>query len=428
MLLIASSPYARRGELFNIWRRHFGHDDARVLVWQAPTVTMNPKVDRAIIDEAFADDPASARAEYGAQFRDDLIDYVSVETIAALTMQGRHELPPMADVVYQAFVDPSGGRSDAMTLAIGHLNQNNVCVLDLLVEARPPFKPETVVKQFADELRRYGIATIVGDKFGGEWVPARFAEHGIELEQSARPKSDLYVDLLPMLHSGRVELLDNPRLARELASLERRTARSGRDSIDHTPGTHDDLANCVAGLLVGLDLDRVPQLVKISDIAGDGGAPDPSVFKFMFTVITDAGPDIAVVTCGANEHEPLYVVDAETVFYRSGLFDELSGRLRATALEHHCGLASIYAPPHLVAQIGRAVELPEDFDPELLLTRAAGHAGDGGVRFCSKVRAAMSQRPIGAALALRAGDEIEGALQKAFIAAIQIKYGDLSLH
>jgi hypothetical protein len=30
--------------------------------------------------------------------------------------------------------------------------------------------------------------------------------------------------------------------------LERRTARGGRDSIDHPPGQHDDLANAVAGL------------------------------------------------------------------------------------------------------------------------------------------------------------------------------------
>jgi hypothetical protein len=30
--------------------------------------------------------------------------------------------------------------------------------------------------------------------------------------------------------------------------LEWRTARGGRDSIDHAPGAHDDLANAVAGL------------------------------------------------------------------------------------------------------------------------------------------------------------------------------------
>jgi hypothetical protein len=42
--------------------------------------------------------------------------------------------------------------------------------------------------------------------------------------------------------------LDNQRLAAQLCSLERRTARGGRDSIDHPPGAHDDLANAVAGV------------------------------------------------------------------------------------------------------------------------------------------------------------------------------------
>ena len=34
----------------------------------------------------------------------------------------------------------------------------------------------------------------------------------------------------------------------QLVGLERRTARGGRDSIDHAPGAHDDLANALAGL------------------------------------------------------------------------------------------------------------------------------------------------------------------------------------
>ena len=64
------------------------------------------------------------------------------------------------------------------------------------------------------------------------------------------PKNDLYRELLPLLNGGRAELLDHPRLAAQLCSLERRTARGGRDSIDHPPGAHDDVANCVAGAIV----------------------------------------------------------------------------------------------------------------------------------------------------------------------------------
>ena len=68
---------------------------------------------------------------------------------------------------------------------------------------------------------------VVGDRYAGEWPNARFREHGIEFEQSARAKSDLYLDLLPLLNARRVELLDVPRLGTQLVGLERRTARSG---------------------------------------------------------------------------------------------------------------------------------------------------------------------------------------------------------
>jgi len=45
-------------------------------------------------------------------------------------------------------------------------------------------------------------------------------------------------------------LLDHPKLIAQLSGLERRTARSGRDSIDHAPGAHDDVANSCAGALL----------------------------------------------------------------------------------------------------------------------------------------------------------------------------------
>jgi hypothetical protein len=46
-----------------------------------------------------------------------------------------------------------------------------------------------------------------------------------------------------------VELPPDDRLVNQLIGLERRTARSGRDSIDHSPGSHDDRANVIAGLV-----------------------------------------------------------------------------------------------------------------------------------------------------------------------------------
>ena len=274
ILLMASSPYAKRGELYSSYRRHFGKDDARVLVWKADTATMNPGIGRAIIAEAYELDPEAARAEYGAEFRDDLADFVTREIVDACTAWSRSELPPEPGVTYAAFCDPSGGANDAMTLAVADLRDGAICVLDFILEVRPPFDPEHAVAECAAVLRRFGVTRVVGDRYGGEWPKARFRERGIVFEQSARPKSDIYHDLLPLLNAGRVELLEHPRLSAQLVGLERRTARGGRDSIDHTPGGHDDLANAAAGVLVSLDLDRRPALVQLRDFLNDG-APLP---------------------------------------------------------------------------------------------------------------------------------------------------------
>jgi hypothetical protein len=62
MLLLASSPYAKRGELYSAYRRHFGIEGARVLVWKADTGSMNPAIDPEIIAEAYETDPEAARS------------------------------------------------------------------------------------------------------------------------------------------------------------------------------------------------------------------------------------------------------------------------------------------------------------------------------------------------------------------------------
>ncbi len=249
MLLKASSPYAKRGTLYADFRKHFGQDDARVLVWKGTTAEMNPRIDHRIIDAAYEDDPANAAAEYGAEFRSDIAAFVDREVVDACTIPGRYELPWIDGARYFAFTDPSGGSSDSMTLAVAHMSDSFV-VLDAVREAKPPFSPESVVRDFAALLKHYGLMSVTGDRYAGEWPRERFREHGISYELSEKPKSDIYRDLLPMLNSGQCELLDLPRLGGQLCGLERRTARGGRDSIDHSPGAHDDLANAAAGALL----------------------------------------------------------------------------------------------------------------------------------------------------------------------------------
>jgi hypothetical protein len=254
MLLCASSPHARRGALWEAHRKHFGQDGDPVLVWQAPTRAMNPSVPQAYIDAHMAEDPARAQAEYLAQFRTDVETFVSREVVDAAVAVGRHELPRVEGVNYTGFTDPSGGSSDSMTLGIVHgegdAAGNKRWVHDLVREVKPPFSPDAVVAEFAALLKAYGIATVHGDRYGGMWPRERFGVHGINYQVATKPASELYLELLPILNSGRVELLDHPRLVTQLCQLERSPSRGGKDSISHPPGAHDDIINAVAGAVV----------------------------------------------------------------------------------------------------------------------------------------------------------------------------------
>jgi hypothetical protein len=63
-------------------------------------------------------------------------------------------------------------------------------------------------------------------------------------------KSELYLAFVPLVNAGRLELLHHARLRRQLLDLDRRVGPSGRDSVDHGPGGHDDVANVCAGACV----------------------------------------------------------------------------------------------------------------------------------------------------------------------------------
>lgn len=246
ILITASSPYARRGHLYQSYKDHFGKDDSPVLVWKAPSLRMNPTLDKSIVERAMEADEPAARAEYLAEFRSDVETFISRDVIEAAIASNAVELPPADGVNYFGFVDPSGGAHDSFTLAIAHREGDEV-VLDAIRETKPPFSPESVVADYSALLKAYRIATVKGDKYAGQWPRERFQEHGVTYDQSALPKSDLYRELLPVLNGGTLTFLKNDRLVSQLASLERRVARGGRDSIDHGPGGHDDVANAVAG-------------------------------------------------------------------------------------------------------------------------------------------------------------------------------------
>ena len=311
----------------------------------------------------------------------------------------------------------------------------------MALEIRAPFDPEAAVGEFAATLRRYGVDRVVGDRYGGEWPRQRFREHGIAYEPSARPKSDLYLGLLPLLTTGRVELLDMPRLTAQLVNLERRTARSGKDSVDHILGGHDDIANSVAGVLVSLDLDRRPSLIRADDLrSGAEAVPWPKVTEVLCAVLWVAADGTAATIFFSYDSvtvpgmPPLMILDFDasplsgktiiTIARRIAVLSEaIVTRLRGRcliwlpdALVYHATLAGVDAaaiPQHILA------------DPAGLALSAAANVSAGRVKICDPAAEKARNHPLGGALNFRAGEKMDAdPLRLAALLAIEMTLGD----
>ncbi|CAN7344654.1 hypothetical protein LJR220_003057 [Bradyrhizobium sp. LjRoot220] len=256
LLIGISSPYAHRGLLYSKYKKHFKKNGDNVLVVKAPTWRMNPTLsrDHGVIADAYADDQQAASAEYGAEFRTDVSAFVAQSVIDACVDSAVAERAPNHETQYVAFADPSGGSSDSFTLAIAHA-VGAYSILDCVREVPAPFHPATTVAELCVTIKSYGLTTVTGDRYASQWVVSEFAEHGVEYVHSERNRSELYLDLLPRLNSGTARLLDIKRLSTQLGNLERRTARGGRDTVDHAPGAHDDVANAVAGAVTLCQVD-----------------------------------------------------------------------------------------------------------------------------------------------------------------------------
>jgi hypothetical protein len=268
LLLGISSPWARRGLLFEKYDRHSGKNDSEVLVWKADTATMNPQVDTAKIAAEYADDPISAASEYGAEFRSDLEAFLSREAITACVAQGIRERPPQAGTSYVGFVDPSGGSRDSFCGAVAHADKDRA-ILDAIREFKPPFSPDAVAAELCEFFKSYNITAVRGDHYGSILTRELFTKRHVAYKVSDRSKSDLYMAILPAINSHLVDLLDNATLLTQLVLLERSSARSGKDSVDHPTGAHDDVANAAAGALsVALVRRTRSELTYVPGIAG----------------------------------------------------------------------------------------------------------------------------------------------------------------
>lgn len=253
LMLVASSPYARSGPLYEAWQRYWGKNHKTVLCWRAPTWVMNPELPRdgEYLTAEFEKDPVSAAAEFGAEWRDGASAFIDPNAISEAVVSGVREVEPKLSTPYVGFADAAGGSGgDSFTAAVAHQTPQKFIVVDAIREIPPPFSPEAAIIECVRMFKAYGVRRVISDRYASQFPVEIFAKHGITCEPTELSKSEIYSEFLPLINSKKVDLLDHPKLIKQLCGLERRTARGGKDSIDHAPGMHDDVANAVCGAVV----------------------------------------------------------------------------------------------------------------------------------------------------------------------------------
>ncbi|HZX11344.1 MAG TPA: hypothetical protein VFG01_10415, partial [Acidobacteriota bacterium] len=139
-------------------------------------------------------------------------------------------------------------KADSSTLAISHL-EGKKAVLDLALEARPPFDVDQVVKSFVKYLKAFKVFSVTQDRHAVAWIKNDLENKGIEVIVSKLNKSQIYEGFSVYMNKKQIEMLDNKRLRNQTLGLQR-YLKSGGPKIDHWPGGHDDIINSAAGSLL----------------------------------------------------------------------------------------------------------------------------------------------------------------------------------
>jgi hypothetical protein len=257
----------------------------------------------------------------------------------------------------------------------------------------------------------------------GEWPRERFASHGVTYDVSSRNKSAIYGEFLPALNGQRVRLLDLPRLTGQLVSLERRTARGGRDSVDYAPGAHDDVANAVCGVLVNLIADRRPALVRKADMLDLFGEalPLPRKLGFVVAVLcTDEKGNGAVVYGGLNaaaEKPAMFIIDFDVGPMQPDIFTRIPVNVAELIVQcrvSNAGGGVVFVPDdmhlHAAAAGLTTAEIPPDILPEARPLSVSAHVAEGNVKLCAPALEKARKLPFAGALDFRAGENAEDPL------------------
>jgi hypothetical protein len=278
-LLKLTTPWQKSGLVYD----EFSHRNERpdLLVWQASTAFMTPRVAAELLEKERTSDPTYFAREYEAIFTDDLECFIPAADVDMAIRKGVRERPfvPELKQAYVAAIDASSltGR-DRFVFGIAHPAICGSAGRGTTIDVLRGWTRSTV-NQTCDEIaalaKSFEIRTITADQHGYAFLRELMAQRGIALKQlpfTSRSKPEIFIGMKIAFAQARVQLLDHPEAARELRALESKRTSGGHYQIAAPRSLHDDFATCCGLLIHELkDSNTSPGFLLVSD--GPGRPP-----------------------------------------------------------------------------------------------------------------------------------------------------------
>jgi hypothetical protein len=279
-VVIASTPWAEAGLLFDEFKLNYGHPVTAIAV-TAPTLLMLPtqrNIDAVAREEQR--DPDNAEREFGAQFM----------SVGSGTFFDRdscvidESAQPATNATRGVRVGVGGDLAlvrDAAALVVVHEKDGHFTVAEV-VEKKPargaPLKLSEVTKDFAAVAKRHGANEIEVDQHEIEAAREHLPDDVslVECVGGQQGKVDTYSKVRDLLHTKRIHIPPQyQRLANQLRDVIKKPTSGGGMRIysPHKNNVHGDIVSAFV-----LAVDRVD--LKATSIADDLAATNFTVSSF----------------------------------------------------------------------------------------------------------------------------------------------------
>jgi hypothetical protein len=254
-VVIASTPWAEAGLLFDFHKRNHGHPVDAISA-HAPTLLLrDDEHTRSYVAREVARDPQNAAREYGAEFMpagsDAFFDPRAIDAAVddALVMP----LPKRDHMRFTCGAD-FGFTRDSSALVVLERDPVRYSVADV-VELQPskgaPLVPSSVVEHFATVVHRYDTDHVIADAHYREAIAEHMSAQKLYLRaapEGAMGKAESYQIARSLLHEGKVRLPKHERLLRQLREVVARPTPGGGVTITSPRwrmGGHGDLVSAL---------------------------------------------------------------------------------------------------------------------------------------------------------------------------------------